>query len=791
MTQQLFEVAIVGAGPGGLSAAARAGQRRVPHVLLEASDKHANTIQQYQKRKHVMAEPSVLPLRSDMDFKAGMREDILDNWEQTIERANVNIRYKSEVTVIKGQRGNFQIGLKGGVVIRAKNVILSLGLQGNPRKLGVPGDDLHFIQTTLESAEDLKGESIVVVGAGDAAIENAVSLAANGNQVTLVNRRNEFARAKEGNVAKILRAIETEKLQCLYDTEVSRVESGNGRMPGRIVLKTPNGPKAIDCHRIIARLGAVAPRKFVEAIGVEFVSPDVDALPRLSSQYESSVPGLYIIGALAGYPLIKQAMNQGYEVVEYMLGNAIQPSDHGILEKKLRALRFGKDVDGALSALQQRLRLFNETSALNLRELVLVSQIVTPKPGRPIFAKNDYSASIYNIIQGEVHLRAGPGQTLTLRPGQFFGEMSLISGRPREVTAVAGRNCVLLESPDRAMKKMLRVEESVRNYIDRAATLRALKYFLMPYASPDTIHALSASAQIHRIKPNEPVFKEGDPVDRLYLLRSGSVTLSRHSNKEDVVVAYCAAGSYIDAMGSLSGKAARTVTARATVATEAISIEHKQFAQVMARDPRLLEKVQLERKEQVSQYTRMQAKPEAGQVLAFLMSHGVGEATNVLVIDESLCVGCDQCETACAATHHGLSRLDRKAGPSFFSLHLPTSCRHCEHPHCMKDCPPDAIHRQVNGEVFIDDTCIGCGNCEENCPYGVIQMEKVKPRTSILVKMGVKRQAEIAKTAVKCDMCKDLKSGPACVNACPTGAAIRIHAEEVMNLAKRRAAGLK
>jgi len=790
MSQQLFEVAIVGAGPGGLSAAARAGQRRVPHVLLEASDKHANTIQQYQKRKHVMSEPSVLPLRSDMAFKAGAREDILDNWEETIERANVNIRYKSEVTAIKGQHGHFQINLKDGAVISAKNVILALGLQGNPRKLGVPGEDLPFIQTTLESADDLKGETIVVVGAGDAAIENAVSLA-NGNRVILVNRRAEFARAKEGNVAKVLRAIDTEKLQCLYDTEVSRVEQISGRTPGRIVLKTPNGPKAIDCHRIIARLGAVAPRKFVESIGVEFVSPEADALPRLSPRYESSVPGLYIIGALAGYPLIKQAMNQGYEAVEYMLGNAITPSDHGILEKKLRALRFGKDVDGALSALRQRLRLFHETSALNLRELVLVSEIVIPKPGKPIFVKNDYSASIYNIIQGEVHLRAGPGQMITLRPGQFFGEMSLISGRPREVTAIAGRNCVLLESPDRAMKKMLRVEDSVRNYVDRAATLRSLKYLLMPYTSADTIHALSDTAQIHRIKANEPIFKEGDPVDRLYLLRSGSVTLSRQSNKQDVVVAYVAAGSYIDPMGSLSGKPARTVTARATVATEAISIEHNKFARVMARDRQLLGKVQLERKEQVSQYARMQAKPEAGQVLSFLMSHGVGEATNVLVIDESLCVGCDQCENACAATHQGVSRLDRKAGPSFYSLHLPTSCRHCEHPHCMKDCPPDAIHRQVNGEVYIDDTCIGCGNCEENCPYGVIQMAKVKPRASILVKMGVKRQAEIAKTAVKCDMCKDLKAGPACVNACPTGAAIRIHAEEVMNLAKRRAAGLK
>ena len=44
----------------------------------------------------------------------------------------------------------------------------------------------------------------------------------------------------------------------------------------------------------------------------------------LTTKYESSVAGMYIIGALAGYPLIKQAMNQGYEVVEYILGNAIE-----------------------------------------------------------------------------------------------------------------------------------------------------------------------------------------------------------------------------------------------------------------------------------------------------------------------------------------------------------------------------------------------------------------------------------------------------------------------------------
>ena len=105
----------------------------------------------------------------------------------------------------------------------------------------------------------------------------------------------------------------------------------------------------------------------------------------------------------------------------------------------------------------------------------------------------------------------------------------------------------------------------------------------------------------------------------------------------------------------------------------------------------------------------------------------------MLLIDESLCVRCDNCEKACAETHHGVSRLNREAGPTFATLHVPTSCRHCEHPHCMNDCPPDAIHRAPNGEVFIDDNCIGCGNCERNCPYGVIQMAAVPEKKPSLL----------------------------------------------------------
>lgn len=805
------DIAIIGSGPAGLSAAGHAAELKVSHVLLEADKQPASTIFKYQKGKHVMAEPAVLPLRSPMSFAAGTRENILGTWDSELAKHGVNIRYQSEVKSIVGERGAFTITLTNGTTLGAGAVILAIGVQGNIRKLGAPGEDLPMVQYQLDDPGAFSDETVVVVGAGDAAIENALALAKQ-NRVVMINRNDEFTRCKEGNLSAVLAAINDGKLECRFGARVERVESSAegstadaSEFPGRFVANTPQGTEVIDCHRVIARLGATPPRKLVESFGIRFPNNDPAAVPELSAQYESNVPGIYVIGALGGYPLIKQAMNQGYEAVEYILGRNVEPADEPLLRTKFAPYRAARDVNDGIERIRTNVPLLSGLTSLQLREFLLDSDIRTPAPGEAVFSKNDYTTTFFSIVEGEVavEIPADPksGENapkyVKLKQGQFFGEMGLISGRRRTATILAGDNCVLIETPRRSMLKLLASVESVRKTLDQVSLKRAVRQYISAQISEEEVDFLVEGAVIKRYAANDTLFAEGDTADGLYLIRRGSVTVSRTIAGREVVMSYVAAGNYIGEMALLS-EAPRSATVRAAVPTECVMLEADRFVEVVSRNTSMRGGVDARLMQRMSSNQVMNSQSDSGNLISFLMKQGLGEATDVLLIDESLCIRCNNCEKACAETHGGTSRLDREAGPTYAKIHVPTSCRHCEHPHCMKDCPPDAIHRSQNGEVYITDACIGCGNCEKNCPYGVIQLAPVNPPQAkptvlswLLFGLGPEPGSTMKsldknapKKAVKCDMCRGQKGGAACVRSCPTGAAIRVSPETFLDYTK-------
>lgn len=809
---QKYRIAIIGSGPAGLSAAAHAAALGMTHVLIEKTDHLSDTIFKYQKGKHVMATPSNLVLRSDLDFDAGKREFILGTWDEQIASGEINVQLNSEVTAITGQTGDFTIEIKGGKTIQAEAVVMAIGTQGNPNKLRCPGADLPLIQYQLDDPGEYFDEHITVVGSGDAGIENALGLAADpkqNNSVSILNRGSDFARAKAANVKLLEEAEAAGRISVRRETTPAEVREGE------LVLETRDGQETIPCHRIIARTGSQPPRGFVEGCGIDFTGDDRGAFPKLSPSFETTKQGIHVIGALAGYPLIKHCMNQGYDVVEFLNGNLdLKPADEPILAEKFFALPGVRTVDQWLETFRSNIVILQDLSPLQMRELMLDSTVAGYDAGEVIFERNDPGSSMFGIAEGSVLVEVNPDDpsiTVPIEQGSIFGEVGLISGRRRGSTIRAAEPTVVMELSRNAALKLMATAPSAARAVNAISIERQLLQMFGSGLTKKDVAELVEAAELVDARAGQVVVEEGAEDKDVYVIRRGSMIVERAIGGSPVFLSYLPAGSYFGEMAVVDGSP-RNATVKAAIKSEVVRFPGEAFMALLERKPALRDKAMADMASRREVNSFIESRKDSfgsavdmySETARFLIDNGIGEATDVLLIDETMCVGCDNCEKACADSHDGLSRLDREAGRTYAHLHVPTSCRHCEHPHCMADCPPNAIKRGPDGEVFIDETCIGCGNCERNCPYGVIRMDSKPPKKPSLLswlmfgsgpgpgeasyswrkKTAEKKGLESPKVAIKCDMCSGIDGGPACVRACPTGAAIRVTPEKFLTFTK-------
>src|SRR5262245_5799296 len=262
----LFDLVIVGAGPAGLSAAFAADQNKLNYILLEKTDHLADTIFCYQKGKYVMAEPSVIPLRGRLWMEASLRENILAHWKEAADVNKLNVLLNAPVTAVTKVDGSFHVKTEGDTY-QAARVILAMGNQGNPRKLGAPGDALPHVLPRLIDPDMYSEKDIAVVGGGDSAVEIALALASK-NRVTLVVRAQEFSRVKPSLERQILERDRKKDLTIRFGATVEEVE------PQSVTLKIAGTITKIPAQVIIVKVGTFPPRVFLEKSGVEFLTPE-------------------------------------------------------------------------------------------------------------------------------------------------------------------------------------------------------------------------------------------------------------------------------------------------------------------------------------------------------------------------------------------------------------------------------------------------------------------------------------------------------------------------------------
>ena len=265
----VHDLLVIGAGPAGISASLRAIEHKLNYLTIER-DEIGGTVAKYPRQKLVMTSPVEFPMYGKFKKLQLSKENLLAFWDMILNRADFNVSTGEKVDDIKkGEDGIFTV-ITGNNQYRARVVILGLGRAGEPRKLGVKGEDLPKVMYRLIEADHYINKKILVIGGGDSAVEAAMGLASQaGNKVTLSYRSERFSRIKERNAKRIEEFIKSSKLQVLFNSNPVEFK------PESVVLEVNGGNQEIPNDYVWIFAGGTPPTAFLKKIGVGFGSRDV------------------------------------------------------------------------------------------------------------------------------------------------------------------------------------------------------------------------------------------------------------------------------------------------------------------------------------------------------------------------------------------------------------------------------------------------------------------------------------------------------------------------------------
>jgi thioredoxin reductase (NADPH) len=298
-----FEIVIIGAGPAGISMAVEArtaGSSADAIVVLEKAEEHSFTLKKYYPEgklvtanykgfEAVCTGVMCMPDLSKSDTISFLDRSIADHgipvrYHETVHKI---FRHDSEqLFTVYSHLGQYD----------TKVVVIAIGILGKPNKPEYPlprslKDRLLFDVTTVP----ITNADVLVVGGGDSASEYCQYLVQHGNRLTLSYRRNDFTRMNDINRESLLALASRQQVTILNGSNIQKVVDAGGRAEVHF-RESAYGVRKFDF--VVYALGGSTPENFLRTIGIEFNGES----PHLREGYETSVPGMFLIGDLSAGP---------------------------------------------------------------------------------------------------------------------------------------------------------------------------------------------------------------------------------------------------------------------------------------------------------------------------------------------------------------------------------------------------------------------------------------------------------------------------------------------------------
>lgn len=260
-----FDVVIVGCGPAGLSAGLSAIQHKLRYKLIEQEDSLGGAVYHYPRQKIAMTAPVKLAIIGTVKFGEVQKETLLKFWHDVVRQTGLKIAFREQMESIERAAG-------GGFVVRttrgsytARNVLLTMGRRGTPRKLEVPGEETGKVVYRLIDPAQYAGQAVLVVGGGDSALEAAIALSQEaGTDVILSYRSAAFSRVKQKNRMLLAQQQAAGRLRVILESTVKAIHAD-------VVELSHDG--AVHRYRndaVIVCAGGLLPTPVLQKVGIQF-----------------------------------------------------------------------------------------------------------------------------------------------------------------------------------------------------------------------------------------------------------------------------------------------------------------------------------------------------------------------------------------------------------------------------------------------------------------------------------------------------------------------------------------
>jgi len=312
----VYDLVIIGGGPGGIGAIVEAKELGLAKVLLiEKTENHSHTIRKFYKDKKRVDKDwqgQAVELEGNVDFVDGTKESTLDYFDKLLDDELIDSKFNCEVQKVTKVDDVFTVETSDGNV-QAKNIIVAIGRMGKPNKPSykIPASLRSKVGYNLDKCGN--DEKVLVVGGGDSAVEYACDLSET-NEVTLTYRRETLGRPNPTNQEMISKYAKEGKVSLKLGIDIEGVESEHGKL----CVNYNDGTHEL-YDRAVFAIGGTTPKDFLKACGFTL---DEKGEPIFDENYESETKGLYVAGdiAFASGGSIAIALNHGYRIVTHILG---------------------------------------------------------------------------------------------------------------------------------------------------------------------------------------------------------------------------------------------------------------------------------------------------------------------------------------------------------------------------------------------------------------------------------------------------------------------------------------